>query len=105
MNTDTYEQIAITEEGVGDAKYYLAEGMQVSVSIFEEKPIGIDLPKTVVMTIDDTQPEIKGGTASNSPKPATTNTGLTITVPAFLKIGDRVTVDTDTGNYLSRADQ
>jgi elongation factor P len=77
--------------------------MQVSLSIFEENPIGIELPQTVSLTIVDTEPALRGATASNSPKPAKTETGLQLTVPTFVNVGDKVVVNTETGEYLSRA--
>jgi elongation factor P len=104
MNSENYDQVALTEELVGDSKLYLMEGMTVELSTFEDRPIGIVLPKTVVLEIVETTPELRGATASNSPKPATTNTGLVLSVPPFIKIGEKVVVDTEDGSYLSRAD-
>jgi len=78
--------------------------MKVDITTYEGDPIGVNLPSTVTLTIVETEPELKGSTASNSPKPAKTNTGLSITVPPFVKVGDRVLVNTDEGKYLSRAD-
>lgn len=104
MNSENYEEIALTFELVGDDKFYLQDGMAVEILTFNDEPIGVTLPKTVTLTVADTQPELKGSTASNSPKPATTDTGLALTVPAFIKIGEKITVDTETGNYLSRAE-
>ncbi len=104
MNTENYEQISLAKEVLKDSVYYLRENMTVQVNTFNDLPISINLPKTVVLTIVDTQPDLKGATANNSPKPALTDTGLTLNVPAFLKIGDRITVDTHEGAYLSRAE-
>jgi elongation factor P len=104
MNQETFEEVNLTEELMDEVKYYLQEGMVVSVSLYNEQPIGIELPQTVVLTIAETEPGLKGATASNSPKPAKTDTGLQLSVPPFVKEGDRVTVDTATGKYLSRAD-
>jgi elongation factor P len=103
MNSETYEEVAITDEMIADGKYYIQEGMQVQLSIYEENPIGIQLPQTVTLTIADTEPGLKGATASNSPKPARTDTGLQLTVPPFVNIGDQVIVNTESGEYLSRA--
>ncbi len=105
MNTESYEQITLQPEMIGDANYYLFDGMEVQISTFNEAPISVQLPKTVVLTIADCPPEMRGATASNSPKPATTDTGLTVSVPPFLKIGDKIVVDTEEGAYLSRADE
>lgn len=104
MNTDSYDQITLTEELLGDSVYYLVEEMKVQVNTFNEAPISVNLPKTVVLVIEDTEPELKGASVSNAPKPAKTNTGLTVTVPTFLKIGDKIVVDTESGAYLSRAE-
>ena len=104
MQSDTLEQYCFSDEQLGQTKYYLSDGLEVDLSTFNDVPIDVVPPKTVILAIEDTQPELRGATASNSPKPATTETGLTVTVPPFLKIGDRIVVDTTTGGYLSRAD-
>lgn len=104
MNTDSYEEVAVTAEALGDAVYYLQDEMKVDITTYEGQPIGVNLPSTVTLTIAETEPEVKGATASNSPKPAKTNTGLAISVPPFVKVGDRVLVNTAEGKYLSRAD-
>lgn len=104
MHSETFEQITIGEDLLGDSAKYLQDSMVVHILSYNEQPIGIQLPKTVILTIVETQPELKGATANNSPKPATTDTGLTINVPAFVKVGDRVVVDTEEGAYLSRAE-
>ncbi len=104
MNTQNYEQVALTEELVADQKYYLFEGIEVEISLYEDRPIGILLPKTVNLVVEDCPPEMKGSTASNSPKPAKTTTGLSINVPPFIKIGEKIIVDTTEGTYLGRAD-
>ena len=104
MNSENYEEIVLSEELVGDYKFYFQDGMTVSINSFNERPISVSIPKTVILTITETEPEMRGATASNSPKPAITDTGLRISVPPFLKIGERVIVDTEEGVYLSRAD-
>lgn len=104
MNNDNYEQVALNAEVLGDATYYLQEQMEVEITTFEGEPIGVALPPSVVLTITETAPELRGATASNSPKPATTDTGLTLNVPPFIKIGDKVVVNTQDGSYISRAD-
>jgi len=103
MNQETYEEVNISDEMIGDGRYYIQEGMQVQLSVYEENPIGIQLPQTVTLTIADTEPGLRGATASNSPKPAKTETGLQLSVPPFVNIGDQVVVNTETGEYLSRA--
>ena len=104
MNSQSYEEAVLSEELIADYKYYLQDNMTVEVSTFNEQPIGVVLPKTVVLTVVDTEPEMRGATASNSPKPATLDTGLVVNVPAFVKIGEKVVVDTEEGAYLSRAE-
>ena len=103
MNNETYEQVTIDEEMMGGSKYYLQENMEIQLSVYEENPIGIQLPQTVTLTIEETEPGLKGATATNSPKPAKTDTGLQLNVPQFVNIGDRVVVNTETGEYQSRA--
>lgn len=104
MNTDSYEEVNVSADALGDAVYYLQDEMKVDITTYEGTPIGVNLPSTVTLTIAETEPEVRGATASNSPKPAKTNTGLAITVPPFVKVGDRVVVNTVEGKYLSRAD-
>lgn len=104
MNSESYEQISLNSELLGDNAQYLQEEMKVQISTYNEQPIGIQIPKTVILTIADTQPELKGATASNSPKPATTTTGVTLNVPAFVKVGDKVVIDTEEGTYISRSE-
>ena len=103
INNETYEQVTIDEEMMGGSKYYLQENMEIQLSVYEENPIGIQLPQTVTLTIEETEPGLKGATATNSPKPAKTDTGLQLNVPQFVNIGDRVVVNTETGEYQSRA--
>lgn len=105
MNEETYDQVTLDNDVMGDAIYYVEEQMKVDLTLFEGAPIGISLPSTVVLTVQETSPEIKGATASNSPKPAKTNTGLTISVPPFIKEGERVVVSTADGSYIERADK
>lgn len=105
MNNDSYEQFGISAETLGDALYYLQDNMEVEITTFNQEPIGVALPQTVILTVVETEPEIKGATASNSPKPAVTDTGLSLSVPPFIKQGERIVVNTETGEYLSRADQ
>jgi elongation factor P len=103
MNSETYEEVTLSDELVGAGKYYLQEGMQVQLSMYEENPIGIQLPQTVTLEIVDTEPGMKNATATNSPKPAKTDTGLQLTVPQFVNVGDKVIINTETGEYQSRA--
>lgn len=103
MNTETYEQIGLNDEQLGDATGYLIEGLKIQVEFFDGTPIGIELPPSVELTVVETEPELKGATASNSNKPAKLNTGVTIMVPPFVKEGDIVRVDPSEGRYIERA--
>lgn len=103
MNTETYEQIALSDEVLGDAVGYLTGGTRIKIELFEGDPIGVELPAVVELEVVETVPELKGATASNSPKPATLETGVTVQVPPFIKIGDRIRVDPARGVYLERA--
>ncbi len=103
MNTENYEQIALDEGTIGDLKQFLKEGQTIQVEFFDDKPIGIETPTAVELAITDTEPELKGATASNSPKPATLETGAVIQVPPFIKVGDIVRVDPAEGRYMERA--
>lgn len=103
MNTETYEQIGLNPEQLGDATGYLIEGLKIQVEFFDGNPIGIELPPVVELTVVETEPELKGATASNSNKPAKLNTGVTIMVPPFVKEGDVVRVDPNEGRYIERA--
>jgi elongation factor P len=102
MNTDNYEQIELDDEALGDAVNYLIPGCKIRVESYEGRAIGVELPQVVELAVIETPPELRGATASNSPKPAKLETGLTVQVPAFVKEGDRVRVDTQTGDYLER---
>lgn len=104
MNTQNYEQLNLSPELLGSDVNFLQEQMEVEITTFEENPIGVKLPQNVVLTIIETEPELKGATASNSPKPAITDTGLSLSVPPFIKQGEKIIVSTDTGQYVSRAD-
>jgi elongation factor P len=104
MYQENYEQFSMTGDQLGDSVYYLQDQMDVDVTAYEGNPIGVNLPPTVILTIAETEPELRGATASNSPKPAKTDTGLQLTVPPFVKVGDRIIVGTEAGNYMSRAD-
>ena len=103
MDTETYDQITLSDDAFGDGPKYLKPNTQLQVSMYEGRPVVVDLPNTVDLDVTDTAPEIKGATATNQPKPATLETGLVVTVPAFIKIGDKIRVDTRSGEYLTRA--
>jgi len=103
MDTSTFEQIHISSEALGDSVSYLIPEMVIQVEFYEQEPVGIELPQTVDLLVQDTPPAIKGATASAQLKPATLETGLVVQVPPFVTIGDRIRVSTDTGEYLARA--
>lgn len=103
MDTTSYEQIELDDEAFGDGAKYLKPNNQLQVCLYEGKPLTIDLPNTVDLEVKEAAPEIKGATATNQYKPATLETGLVIQVPAFVKVGDVIRVDTRTGEYLTRA--
>ncbi|HXG12707.1 MAG TPA: elongation factor P [Gemmataceae bacterium] len=103
MDNETYDQIHLGKEWVGDQVLYLKENTNVQVVFFEGKPISLELPATVELKVVDTEPSVKGATAAAQYKPATLETGLKITVPPFINVGDVIMVDTRTGEYLSRA--
>lgn len=103
MNVETYEQIALDSEALGDFKNYMKEGQQLEVEFYEGSPIGIDIPSVVELKIVETEPELKGATASNSPKPATLETGVVVQVPPFISVGEVVRIDPQEGKYLERA--
>lgn len=102
MNTESFEQIALDAEWLGDAVQYLLPNMRVTVDFYEGKPIGVTLPKTVDLRVTDTAPGLKTATVTNVLKPATTETGLVVPVPNFVDVDDVIKVDTETGSYLSR---
>lgn len=102
MDTSSYEQIHLTEEALGDNANYLLPESTIRVEFYESSPVGIELPATVDLKVQDTVPGIKGATANAQVKPATTETGLVVTVPAFINTGDVIRVNTETGEYQSR---
>jgi len=103
MDTESYEQIGISSEALGDSVNYLVAEMLIRVELYGSEPVGIELPQTVDLLVRDTPPAIKGATASAQLKPATLETGLVVQVPPFVSTGDRIRVNTETGEYQSRA--
>ncbi|HEV8643446.1 MAG TPA: elongation factor P [Methylomirabilota bacterium] len=102
MDTETYEQVSLSADEVGDAREYLKENMEVEVLFIDGAPATIELPNFVELTITKTEPGVRGDTAQGGSKPATLQTGAVIQVPLFLNEGDVVKVDTRTGDYLGR---
>ncbi|HKH70422.1 MAG TPA: elongation factor P [Vicinamibacterales bacterium] len=103
MDTSSYEQIHISSEALGDSVNYLKPEMTIQVEFYGEEPVGIELPQAVDLKVMETAPGIKGATASAQVKPATLETGLVVQVPPFVNPGDLIRVNTETGEYLSRA--
>ncbi len=103
MNTESFEQIALDGDLLGESVRYLLPNMRVQVDFYEGQPIGVSLPKTVDLRVTDTAPGLKTATVTNVLKPATTETGLVVPVPNFVAVGDIIKVDTDSGEYLSRS--
>jgi len=102
MDVETYEQMILTDDEVGDAKFYLKENEEVVVTLHEGVAIGLELPSSVVLTITETTPGTKGDTVSNVFKDAMTDTGLKVKVPLFLTEGEKIKVDTRTGEFQGR---
>jgi elongation factor P len=103
MDSETFEQIQVSKNILGDKAGYLKEDMKVKVSIHDTTPIGIELPLTVILTINETEPVVKGQTASGSFKPAILDNGMRITIPQFINAGDKVVINTETDAYVERA--
>lgn len=103
MDTSNYEQIHISAEALGDSKDYLMPDMTIRVEFYGEEPVGIELPPSVDLTVKQTVPGIKGATASAQIKPATLETGLVVQVPSFVNEGDKIRINTETGEYQGRA--
>ena len=103
MNPETYDQLVATEEVIGDAAPYLQENMTVQLSTHNDVPIAIELPRTVVLEIVDTEPSVKGQTASSSYKPAVLSNGVKTTVPPYITVGTKVIILTEDNSYQERA--
>ena len=105
MNDENYEQIELQKDWVGEDRIpYLQEGMKVVIESHEERPIGLSLPDQVVLEVAETEPTVKGQTASSSYKPATASNGVRIMIPPYMGVGEKIVVDTTTGEYVRRAD-
>jgi elongation factor P len=102
MDTTTFDQLHIPTEALGDSVNYIMPDAVITVEFYGAEPVGIELPATVDLKVEDTVPGIKGATASAQVKPARLETGLVVQVPPFVNTGDRIRVNTETGEYLSR---
>jgi len=103
MNPETYDQVVASEEVIGDAAPYLQENMTVQLSTHNDVPIAIELPRTMILEIVDTEPSVKGQTASSSYKPALLSNGVKTTVPPYITVGTRVVILTEDNSYQERA--
>src|SRR5881296_2494693 len=103
MNTETYEQMHLMKDLLGDATQYLIPQLKVHVEFYEGKPISVELPATIDMTVVETEPGMKGASVSNVTKPAKMETGLVVQVPPFIKENEKIRVNTAEGMYLERA--
>jgi elongation factor P len=102
MDSDSYDQFPFSEDQVGDARKYLKENLEVDVVFWRGKPISIELPSFIVAAVKQTDPGVKGDTASGATKPATLETGAVVQVPLFIKEGETIRVDTRSGEYVER---
>jgi elongation factor P len=103
MNTETFEQLSLADEVLGEAIGFLLPETVITVDFYEGLPVGLELPNTVILEVVETDPPLKGATAAGGSKPAKLETGITVTVPQFIGTGIKIIVDTRTGEYLSRA--
>jgi elongation factor P len=103
MNPDNYEQVAVPTEVLGDSAVYLEDGMEVWLTIFDEKPLAATIPARVTLEVVETEPTVKGQTASSSYKPALLSNGVKTMVPPYMETGTRIVVLTEDGSYVERA--
>jgi elongation factor P len=103
MNTETYEQFEMDAEALGDQAQWMADGMHVSAEYFEGRPIGVELPNSLVLEVVETSPVMKSATKTASYKPAKLANGASVNVPEFIQTGEKVRVNPNTGEYLDRA--
>jgi elongation factor P len=104
MNLESYEQIMLPNEALEDTVGYLLPETVVQVDVYNGDPVAVELPNTVVLEVVETEPRMKGATAAGNSKPAKLETGITVSVPAYIETGTKIVVDTRTGDYVSRAD-
>jgi elongation factor P len=102
MDNQTFEQVTVNEESLGDSRYFLIDNLPVDVLLFRERPIGVNLPNFVNLRVIQTDPWAKGDTSGSDSKPATLETGYVLRVPPFIEEGELVTIDTRTGEYSTR---
>lgn len=102
MNNDTYEQMNVAPVALGDAAEYMIEGMSAQVAFFSGEIIGVEIPASVELTITETEPGVQGDRKTGATKPATLETGKVVHVPLFIERGEKIRVDTRTGDYMTR---
>ena len=102
MNMDSFEESRLTAAQIGEGRKYLKEGMAVSVITFDGKPLEVELPNSVVLEVTQTDPGVKGDTATGGTKPAIVETGAQVMVPLFITIGEKIKIDTSNDSYLGR---
>lgn len=102
MNTESYEQIALNEEDLGDAAQWLMPGLKIEVEFYNENPIGVKLPDSMELLVEYTEPGLKGATVTNTNKPARLENGVTIPVPPFIENGERIRVNPTEARYIER---
>jgi elongation factor P len=102
MDVRTYDQVTLDDDAFGDGPKFLKPNTQLQVSMYEGRPVIVELPNTVDLKVTDTPPEIRGATATNQNKPATVETGLVVSVPPFIRVGDIIRVDTRSSEYVTR---
>jgi elongation factor P len=102
MDNETYDQVTLTADELGDARYFIVENSEAKVTFFKNKAVSVDIDNFVVLEVTETQPNIKGDTSGGGGKPATMSTGLTITVPFHINVGDKLKIDTRSKNYVEK---
>jgi elongation factor P len=102
MDSRTYDQIALTEDQIGDYQWFLQENVEYEILFFEGNPVNLEMPAAVVLEVTEAEPAVKGDTVSNITKLVTVETGLTVKVPLFIKTGDKIKIDTRESRYLER---
>lgn len=105
MNVETYNQFTLSVESLGDSYKYLKEGEKVIALYVDEKPVSIEIPKSIDLEVKYTEPAVKGNTATNAMKPAKVGNDLEVKVPLFIEVGDTVKINTESGEYISRVQQ
>lgn len=103
MDTENYEQIILNEDQLDDAIKYLKDNMTLDIMFYQGQPMGVELPNTVILTVVETEPGVRGDTATGATKPATLETGAVVQVPLFVNVGDALIIDTRSGQYVQRA--